>query len=199
MKKPLSAKPIRTTRLGALKARLALFVLCVMPLFALAQERAAEETAASDKVAEIEGVYKEKRLYEIVGETEPKELEDIIEIVRLNTNSIYVRALLFFSNAHSCGIHGIATYENNAFVYRKKEPSEGENPSCTLTVWAEGKYLNMTDTLSPDGDSTCRSYCGQRGTLSYYSIETSRKRKIRYMDRLLNSRQYAEAVAEYNE
>jgi hypothetical protein len=41
--------------------------------------------------------------------------------------------------------------------------------------------------------ASCSYYCGARGRLEY-TIDDSAKRKIRYMDKLKTSREYAEAV-----
>ena len=70
-------------------------------------------------------------------------------------------------------------------------------PECTLKVGVHGDRLFLTDRAAPGEASSCRDYCGVRGSLGDYSIARSSKRKIRYMDRLKASREYRSAVEEH--
>jgi hypothetical protein len=89
----------------------------------------------------------------------------------------------------------MAGYENGKFVYHDPEPAlDAGKPSCTLAVWSDGKKLHLDDRAGKEEEASCRSYCGARGSLSDYQVDVSAKRKIRYMDKLKASREYAEAV-----
>lgn len=151
----------------------------------------------------MEGVYKHRfqnGLVEDGGAKPDRQImsEDVVEIVRYDASSIYVRARLNFYNGHICGISGIARYDpaKGAFVYRTREASLPEEPPCELAVSLTGRQLVLSDRPQPEAAATCRAYCGVRGSLSNYGIERSSKRKIRYLERLKASRKYRDAVAE---
>ncbi|MFZ6647657.1 hypothetical protein ACO0LO_18180 [Undibacterium sp. TJN25] len=166
----------------------------------------AASPAPSKLMTEIEGVYKHRFKSGIIspgkapGEAdEIYETEDIVEIVPYDASHIYLRAELQFYNGHSCSISGMAGYDNGAFIYHDPEkPLEGE-PPCELKISQTGKNLVLTDRATPDAISSCRMHCGARGSLSGYTIAMSSKRKIRYLDRLKASNEYAQAVKELKE
>lgn len=165
-----------------------------LTMFATAAAVAAE-TAPVQAMKDMEGVYKHRFMNGIVttsGPDEKYESEDVVEIVRYDDTHIYVRAELQFYNGHSCSIAGMAGYEQGRFVYHDPEKSYDGGPSCTLAVASSKGGITLTDRLTPDGAATCRSYCGARGSLSDYAI--SKRRPIRYMDRLLQSREYQKAI-----
>ncbi|GGC63934.1 hypothetical protein [Undibacterium terreum] len=161
----------------------------------------AADTPAGKLIDDMQGVYKHRFTSGIIspgkapGEADEKyEAEDIIEIVPYDASHIYLRAELQFYNGHSCSISGIAGYENGALVYHDpQKPLEGE-PHCTLKVELTDKNLRLSDRANPQAPASCRMYCGARGSLSDYSIAKSAKRKIRYLDRLKASSEYAQAV-----
>jgi hypothetical protein len=158
--------------------------------------------AATDPIRAIEGVYKVRRPVPMVDRASPtgwsqETLEDVVEIVRYDATHIYMRAELSFTNGHRCSIYGIAALERESFVYRSTEKPIGNGPACTLTVSTSPAELKLTDRLNADGESTCRDYCGARGTLSDYRITRAVRRPIRYMPRLEASHEYAAAVAEF--
>jgi len=66
-----------------------------------------------------------------------------------------------------------------------------------LRLGVRGNKLFLTDRAEPEGDSSCRGYCGMRGSLTDYSIALSSKRNNRYMERLKASREYKRAVEEH--
>ena len=127
---------------------------------------------------------------------EPYQAEDVIEIVPYDADHVYVRAHLDFYNGHTCGVAGMARYEHGAFVYHDTvtAPLQG-SPPCALKVSAERGQLTLTDRATPDAVSSCRAYCGVRGSLNY-SIGMDKRRAIRYLDRLKASREYKRAVDE---
>lgn len=173
-----------------------LFFLALLPGLA----HAADPQAASRLIGEIEGVYKKRFTNAVIaGPGKPDETyvaEDVVEIVRYDDTHIYLRAHLEFYNGHSCGIYGIAGYENGRFVYREPRAKAEPFPPCELSLSAAGDELVMTDRATPDARSSCKSYCGARGSLGDYRIARKAQRPIRYLERLKQSRQYKEAEQE---
>src|SRR4051812_16211968 len=115
--------------------------------------------------------------------------EDIVEIVAVNPSAAYFRVGLDFYNGHRCSISGVAKSEGDALVYRDQPPFLRQ---CSLTIRRTGK-----DLLLDDGESSCKSYCGARGGLSDVRLPYRSKRPIRYLARLKRSREYQEAIAEW--
>jgi hypothetical protein len=105
-------------------------------------------------------------------------------------------AALIGGASRQCGIAGIASHEGGAFVYRAPSIVPGE-PECALRLGVRGDRLFLTDRAAPGEASSCRGYCGVRGSLGDYSIARSSKRTIRYMDRLKASPNYRRAVEEH--
>lgn len=169
---------------------------------------AAAPIAADDAEAlarRIEGVYKRRFRSGVVEPEKPPGqrestvmVEDVIEIVRTSPGRIYVRAALNFYNGHICGIYGVAQFTAGKYVYRShplsRELSRDGQPPCTLTVSAQRGSLVLTDRVTVDGPATCATYCGARGSLSDYRIPMSRRRPIRYLPLLTQSKEYATAV-----
>ena len=156
--------------------------------------------AADDLATSIEGVYKRRFMNAInAGADRPAErylAEDVVEIVRQDADHVYLRAYLEFANGHTCSVWGIAGREGEDFVYRQQTmPAPGEAP-CTLKVNVQPGKIVLDD-RDAAGTATCRAKCGARGTLSGYAVERKARRPIRYMNRLQESRQYREAVSEY--
>lgn len=172
-------------------------------LTAMTLNVAAAETPPADTMADMAGVYKHRFMNGIItpGKTPmeadtPYESEDIVEIVPYGDRHMYVRAELQFYNGHSCSISGMAGYEHGKFVFHDPEPALDDGVPCTLTISQSTDAVSMTDRLTPDGVSTCRDYCGMRGSLSDISILKKSRRPIHYMKRLVNSRQYQKAIAD---
>lgn len=172
-----------------------------LTLMMLAMGAAAAEAPPAQAMKEIAGVYKHRFKNGIITPGKapmeadtPYESEDVVEIVPHDDTHLYVRAELQFYNGHSCSIAGMAGYEQGRFVYHDPEQTGDGGPSCTLAVIPTQEGVTLTDRLTPDGVSTCQAYCGARGSLSNYAIARSKRRPIRYMDRLLRSREYQKAV-----
>jgi hypothetical protein len=116
--------------------------------------------------------------------------EDILEIVQYSKASAYIRSRLHFYNGHVCNVWGIAEASGSSLVYRSQDD---DNSSCQLTVTPDKNRIVLDD---PTGN--CRvTRCGARGGFSSASFSMSRRRNIKYMDRILQSSQYREAVEEY--
>jgi hypothetical protein len=173
---------------------LAACALGALPGLAAAQEAA----QLMDKIA---GVYKHRFMNAAYspgapsGSGDPYQSENVIEIVPFDATHIYVRAELEFYNGHQCGISGMAGFENGKFVYHDPEPPIAGHVACVLRVGVDKGKLTLSDRDGPDGESSCWTHCGARGSLTY-DIGLDKRRPIRYMDRLKASRQYKQAVDE---
>ncbi|WP_353400713.1 hypothetical protein [Duganella hordei] len=167
--------------------------------FLFSTAAASADSASSKLIDQMQGVYKHRFANAVyVGEgkpDEPYQSEDIVEIVRYDDERIYFRAELQFYNGHTCSISGIAKYDQGHFVYRDPQaPLPGEAP-CTMSISTNAGQLSLTDRIN--GSASCHpGHCGARGSLSDYTIPTSAKRNIRYMDRLKASTEYKQAVDE---
>lgn len=117
---------------------------------------------------------------------------NIVEIVPVAPGAAYVRIHLDYYNGHVCGIWGVARAEADALVYRDPRPNT-DGSHCVLSVRKAGKSLSIND-----GDSSCKGYCGERGTLTKVRLPYASKRPIGYLPRLERSRQYRQALAEWH-
>lgn len=143
--------------------------------------------AAGVNVDSLAGVYKH-RFMDSTVDGHRYQAEDILELVRVTSNQVYMRMHLDFYNGHICSISGIANIEGGALVYRGK----GEADGCILSIRVEGNKLTFHD----EG-GVCRDWsCGARGSYEGASFDVSARRDIRYMKRLLASKEYAAALAE---
>jgi hypothetical protein len=142
------------------------------------------------------GVYRQTHVIEFYrGPAKPSDrtaVEDVLEVVAIDSSHYYVRSQMAFDNGHSCGVYGVATQEGDALIYRPRHAFGGH---CVLGLRRKGGRAVFED---PDG--SCRlAYCGARGMLDGSGFALSSRRPIRYMKRLLASRQYADAIAEWHE
>ena len=149
-------------------------------------------TPAGRAIAEYEGVYRMRFKNALVDGTKYVS-EDILEIVRYGEDRVYIRTHLEFFNGHSCGLYGIASYEDGAFLFVKPKPMAGAAP-CTLKI-----KLSKKNVVFVDVDHSCNRFCGLRGGFDGASFPYKARRTIHYMERLKNSRQYQEAVQEFEE
>jgi len=177
----------------------------LVPLLAALCARGASAQEPAQLMQKMAGVYKHRFMSATItpgkapGEAdEPYQAEDVIEIVPYDADHVYVRVHLDFYNGHTCSVAGMARYEHGAFVYRDTlSLAVAAYPPCTLKVSEEHGQLTLTDRATPDAVSSCRAYCGVRGSLNY-SIGIDQRRAIRYLDRLKASREYKRAVDELN-
>lgn len=167
----------------------------VMTGTALASVPAAPAVQLMERIA---GVYKHRFMSAAVvpGEADaPYQAEDIVEIVPYDREYLYLRVHLDFYNGHTCNIYGMARFEQGAFVYRDPQPPLEGEPPCVLKVGVEDGKLTLTDRPSADAAGTCAYHCGARGSLDY-EIGLDKRRTIRYLERLQQSRQYQGAIDE---
>lgn len=187
---------------GTFSSMVKVGIVCTL-LACLAPRAAAQDPTPSAQalMGKVAGVYKERFMSATIAPgkapmeaDEAYQAEDIVEIVPVDTEHVYVRIHLDFYNGHSCGFHGVARHENGAFGYRGQESAATSPSRCVLRVGIDKGQLSITDRLE-GGVSSCQDYCGARGSLNH-TIGMDRRRPIRYMERLKASRQYQEALAE---
>jgi len=161
--------------------------LCV----ALALMLGAGAAFASSITTDWAGVYK-RRFENGMTSGERYESENVLEVVQIDAHSAYIRTRLNFSNGHQCSFYGVAQVEGESLVYREPNPPAYRG-QCVLTLSrVDGQMV-----FSEADDSRCYiGRCGARGAFNRQTLPVSSQRRIRYMDRLLASRQYAEAMQE---
>lgn len=164
---------------------------------AIAAIAATPATPALQSMERLAGVYKHRFMsaFIVPGQDEPQsyQAENIVEIVPVDRDHVYLRVQLDFFNGHTCGIHGMARFEDGMFVYRDPAPPIAGDPPCVLTVGEQDGKLTLTDRSAPDAGRSCAAYCGARGSLDY-EIGMDKRRAIRYLARLKASREYQEAI-----
>ena len=144
--------------------------------------------AADSLIDDVAGVYRHSFENGDVDGTKYRS-ENVLEIVKIRPDQAYIRAHLEFYNGHRCSVYGIAKLEGEALTYRTRSYN---NSVCVLTLRRRGDRL-----VFGDNGSACRDkFCGMRGAFEGEGFLLSSRRPIRYMKRLLASREYAEAVAE---
>ncbi|HEY8698423.1 MAG TPA: hypothetical protein VIM02_12475 [Rhizomicrobium sp.] len=162
--------------------------------FLLVALAAASASSVPSFVGSIQGVYKTRHqiaMYDtaLAPADQHVAVEDVMEIVAQPGGAAYVRLHLTFDNGHLCGLHGIAEPEGDALVYRPRDNIEGP---CALSLRSHAGRL-----VFGDADDACKfDFCGARGILNGAGFPLSSRRPIRYLPRLLASREYAEARAE---
>ena len=144
--------------------------------------------ASSNSIDDIAGVYKHQFQNGLVDGSKYTS-EDILEIVKVSPGEAYIRAHLEFYNGHLCAVAGVARSESDALVYRPRDNGQGK---CALALRRKGDRLVFED----PGDACKLDFCGARGVFNGQEFPLSGRRPIRYMSRLLASREYAAAMAE---
>jgi hypothetical protein len=144
--------------------------------------------ADSLNLDQVAGVYKDRFESGFVdGST--FQAENVLEIVKLSSREAYVRFRLKFYNGHICAHYGVSKVEGADLVYRKRT---SDNETCVLSI-----RFGKDKVVISEQDGVCRSHmCGMRGGLAGIDFDAKSRRTIRYMPRLLASRQYREAMAE---
>jgi hypothetical protein len=118
--------------------------------------------------------------------------EDILEIVKISPTTAYVRTHLEFFNGHVCNIWGVAKVEGDGLVYHRETNSQGK--PCLLSMKVQAGKVTLDDK-----DGACAiGTCGNRGMYNGTAFELKKRRVIRYMDVLVNSDQYKDAVDEHD-
>lgn len=150
----------------------------------------AQATEPDPALAAIAGVYKH-RFQNGTVQGDKYESENILEIVPTGPDQAYFRTHLEYFNGHSCDLYGIADWHDGALHFQDKP--QGDYPACRLRLEVKDGNIVFVD----DPDAPCRNdYCGARGSFDL-DFKASEKRRIRYMDRLLASEEYAAAKEAY--
>lgn len=171
-------------------------------LAALALPVHAADTPATKLISDVEGVYKHRFADRIVVSGKPEEkyeAENVVEVVRHDQDHVYLGASITSGNGRHCSFHGVAAYEDGAFIYRDPNPDLSDKQSCTVTLSLKGDMLLLTDRATPKGPPTCKTVCGTHGGLGDYAIASSSKAKITYLPKLKASKEYREAFKAYEE
>ena len=143
--------------------------------------------AGSGPIDELAGRY-DRQVKRVVLPDEPFQADDVLEIVRIDADRAYVRTHLWFTNAHTCSLHGVAREEGLALVYRA---TNLDGSACTLRIERQAASVILRD------DGTCAiGRCGARGGFDRISLPARSRRTITYMARLKGSKEYADALAE---
>ncbi len=121
--------------------------------------------------------------------------EDILELEPITPTSTYFKAHFEFFNAHQCALHGVADVEGDTLVYLdRSEDAKVVGGQCVLRLHLTKDRLTFED---PAG-ACKRMYCGERGAWNGLAIERSRRRPIRYRERLIHSEDYWSARMEHD-
>lgn len=115
--------------------------------------------------------------------------ENIMEIVPIASDRAYIRLSLQFYNGHTCSFAGIARVAGERLIYRASGPN---SDPCELSfIVSDGTIIVH------DKDGQCRKYgCGARGGYENLKFSLTKRREIRYMDRLKASMEFKEALEE---
>lgn len=171
-------------------------------LAVLALPAHAADTPSAKLINDVEGVYKHRFADRIVVSGKPDEkyeAENVVEVVRHDDDHVYLGASVTLDGGRRCSFHGVATYENGAFIYRDPNPDLSDKQSCMVTLSVKGDSLLLTDRATPKGPSTCKTVCGKRGSLGDYAFSAGSKAKITYLPKLKASKEYKQAVKAYEE
>jgi hypothetical protein len=147
--------------------------------------------AANVNIDTLAGVYK-KTFPNGTIDGNKYQSEDILEIVKVSPTTAYVRTHLEFFNGHVCNIWGVAKLEGDALVYHGETNQQGK--PCLLSVRVQAGKVTLDDK-----DGACAiGTCGNRGMYNGTAFELKKRRAIRYMDVLVNSDQYKDAIDEHD-
>jgi hypothetical protein len=164
---------------------------CVALITIATMTASASPSEPAEFLARVAGVYKSQfQNGNIDGDK--YQSEDVLEVVPVDEHSAYVRMDLEFFNGHSGMIYGIATYGNNSLIYDNHKP--GDERCIVEYIWTSDKVVTKADYEKTPG---CTTYHGARGSLDHAEFLLKKKQTIRYMQRLKDSRQFKEAMDEY--
>jgi hypothetical protein len=175
-------------------------VLALIPI-ARGQEKSdanVDPIEVGNLLTDIAGVYK-KRFKNSTVDNEYYESEDILEIVPIGEKSAYVRIELNFFNYHSCSLSSVFEYSaSRELIAYTDDVHPGPEAGCILRMNVDKQKISFTD-ISKNPKASCKnSHCGMRGSFLHAEFARDKKRKIRYMDRLLNGRHFKSATEDYS-
>jgi len=173
------------------RAVIRLSIVCVVLGVALAAQAPKASLESSAFLARVAGVYREQFQNAFVN-GEKYQSEDVLEVVPVDDHAAYVRMDLQFSNGHSGRIFGVAVYGRNSLIYDNGK--SGDERCVVDYVWSKDMMVTKADYEKTPG---CRFYHGARGTLDGLKFSLSRRRAIRYMQRLKDSQEFKAAMDQY--
>jgi hypothetical protein len=145
---------------------------------------------ASRLIDQIAGVYRSH--HKAFDGTGTALTEDILEIVKVNENTIYFKVRLQFDYCHSCSLFGTAyATKDKAFLFTGNK----EFGECKLKIVPSDKKITFVD--GTDGGKECKDVsCGNRGRYVDASFKRSLRRPIKYMKILKDSTDYQQSIME---
>ena len=160
-----------------------IFLLALMPVFP-----AAGEVPRMD-LSLIEGVYRQPLNVEPAQGTRDQ-AEGMLEVVGVSSRLAYIRLSLTFENGQSCDMWGLADVGTDELVHRR--PQTIWRNACVLRVRFGSERITFEDV-----GRLCRLRdCGVQGGYDAAGFTRQTRQPIIYMDRLLGSREYREAITE---
>jgi hypothetical protein len=170
---------------------IAFSVLTLFPICEVMGDEAKKTLSEAEMfLGRVAGVYKKKFGNSLVDGSK-YESEDILEVVPIEQKAAYVRMKLNFFNGHTGGIYGVAQYGKDSLIL---DVGTTPNSRCVVElVWSQDEVISNADYDKTPG---CSMFHGARGSMNG-SFATSKRRNIKYLKRLKNSRQYKEALSNW--
>jgi hypothetical protein len=152
-----------------------------------------EAKKADEQISKLEGVYKDQ-VRNAMANGEKYRSENILELVRLPENGLYVKTKLSFGNGHSCSYFG-AFRMNKAgkFVSIFNTNETPDNLGCQISLETDQKTVSLHS-------ETCdySNWCGARGMISA-DFPASARKTIKYMGILTKSDDFKNAQKAWSE
>lgn len=137
--------------------------------------------ARAPQLDAVAGVYKH-RVQVLTPAAGDGPHEDILEVVRLSPTTAYFRIHEEMANGHICAIHGVADWAMDALVYRR----QGDTP-CILRLVPRPGGIALDDQNNACSATNCGAGSAM-GSGTAVAFEASERRRIRYLARILASR-----------
>ncbi len=107
------------------------------------------------------------------------DITDRLGLLELDNGDLQFAASLWFFNAHSCTINGIAKKDDTGWLY---ESHYDHDMNCSLRINKDKNNI----TFAVDEDALCRYYCGMRGDLDEAVFPLSSKTKSSVIEEDIN-------------
>jgi hypothetical protein len=157
-------------------------------------EQAGNPEEAKKLVDTIAGVYEQTFHNPDISEVQLLISEYILELVKISDTALYFKTKLVDSTGHQCFIFGVADYKKvGGFVAVTKPEFDDDNKKCYFTI----KLTDNGVTISTTAGS-CRYGSHRLGGGLGNDFPITEKRKIRYMQEILDSADYKNALDEYH-
>lgn len=153
-----------------------------------ASSTSTKSNGSSEFLKSVAGVYKNR--FEARRGDSKLQAEHILEVVPVDDRSAYVR--LEIQDFWVGRIWGIATYDKNSLIYDNHQI--GDERCVIQYLWSASEVTTMVDYERTPG---CRAYHGATGGFVGETFDKKERQDIRYMQRLKDSKEFKEAMAEY--